>query len=154
MNSAVKSIMLLGLAVSLGACASAAQMLNGKSAVPQASNINVGNNLAMPPDLQLAVPGQTTDAYQPNVGTGTGSDAISDDGLANPNATQKVAMAPLPSSQDVYEKYGISKVNADGTAKTGAQLKKELKAAILKKKRETNPGYGTIRNIGAIFGDQ
>lgn len=151
-------MLLLGLAVTLGACASAAQMLNGKSAVPQANNINVGNNLAMPPDLQLAVPGQTSDAYQPNVGTGTGSDTITEDGQANQIAThkvaQKVAMAPMPTTQDVYEKYGVSKVNADGTAKSAAELKKELKAAILKKKRETNPSYGTIKNIGAIFGDQ
>ena len=151
MNSAYKSIVLLGLAISLGACASAANMLNSKSSVPQASNINIGNNLAMPPDLQLAVPGQTSDAYQPNVGTGTPDDGISDNGLA---ATQKVAMAPVVPVQDVYEKYGVSKINTDGTAKSPDQLKKDLKAAILKKKRETNPSYGTIKNIGSIFGDQ
>ncbi len=152
MNSTYKSIVLLGLAISLGACASAASLLNGKSSVPQPNNINVGNALTMPPDLQLAVPGQTSDAYQPNVGTG--SDGISENGLA---PTQKVAMSQVPPPapiQDVYEKYGVSKVNADGTAKTPDQLKKDLKAAILKKKRETNPGYGTIRNIGAIFSDQ
>ena len=152
MNSAYKSIVLLGLAVSLGACAAASSMLNGKSSVPQASNINVGNNLAMPPDLALAVPGQTSDAYQPNVGTG--ADAISQDGLA---PTQKVAMSQLPPIapvQDVYEKYGVSKINADGTPKTPTQLKADLKAAILAKKRQTNPGYGTIRNIGSIFSDQ
>lgn len=144
--------MLIVLAGTLGACASAASMLNGKSSVPQANNINVGNNLAMPPDLQLAVPGQTSDVYQPNVGTG--ADEISEGGLANP---QKVALSQLPPAapvQDVYEKYGISKINADGSAKTPEQLKKELKAAILAKKRQANPGYGTIRNIGAIFSDQ
>ncbi len=152
MNSAYKSIVLLSVAVLLGACASAASMLNGKSRVPQPNNISVGNNLAMPPDLQLAVPGQTTDAYQPNVGTG--SDGIYEDGSAS---SQKVAMSQVPPPapvQDVYEKYGVSKINADGTPKTAAQLKKDLKAAILAKKRLTNPGYGSIRNIGAIFSDQ
>ncbi len=154
MNSAYKSIALLSLAVSLGACASASSMLNGKSSAPQASNIKVGNNLAMPPDLQLAVPNQTSDAYQPNVGTG---DGISENSLTDPQAPQKVAMAQVPPAapvQDVYEKHGVSKINADGTAKSPEQLKKELKAAILVKKRQTNPGYGTIRNIGAIFSDQ
>ena len=34
-----------------------------------------------------------------------------------------------------------------------ADLKAELKQAILKRKRETNPGYGTVRNIGNIFSD-
>ena len=32
-------------------------------------------------------------------------------------------------------------------------LKAELKQAMIKRKRETNPGYGTIRNIGNIFSD-
>ncbi len=157
MNSAYKSMVLLGLAVSLGACSSAASLLNNKSAVPQASSINVGNPLSMPPDLQLAVPGQTSDAYQPNVGTGTATDGIYDNGLNKPQATQKVAMTPMAPAepvQDVYEKYGVSKINADGTAKSPDKLKADLKAAILAKKRQVNPNYGTIKNIGAIFSDQ
>ena len=157
MNSAYKSIILLGLAASLGACSSAASLLNNKSAVPQASSINVGNPLSMPPDLQLAVPGQTSDAYQPNVGTGTASDSIYDNGLNKPQAAQKVAMTPMAPTepvQDVYEKYGVSKINADGTAKSPDKLKADLKAAILAKKRQVNPNYGTIKNIGSIFSDQ
>ena len=63
-------------------------------------------------------------------------------------------VAPVAPKQDLYEQYGISKTNADGTPKKPEILQAELKAAILKKKRETNPGYGTISNIGAIFKDQ
>jgi hypothetical protein len=152
MKSAFKSVLMIAAALVLGACSLGSSMLNNKSAVPQASQINVGNPLSMPPDLQLAVPNQTSDAYQANPGTG-----LAEDDLAAPKPVQKVAMspmAPVPVKQDIYEQYGISKVKDDGTAKSPDELKTELKAAILAKKRLTNPGYGTIKNIGSIFSDQ
>ena len=41
----------------------------------------------------------------------------------------------------------------DGTAKTKEELQAELKVAILKRKQQQQPGYGTVRNIGNIFKD-
>jgi hypothetical protein len=152
MKFALKSVVIVAAAFCLGACSLGSSMLNNKSAVPQASTVNVGNPLAMPPDLQLATPSQTTDAYQPNQGDGTAQN-----GLAPVQPAQKVAMAPsapIPVKQDIFEQYGISKVKDDGTAKTKEELQEELKAAVLRKKRQANPNYGTIRNIGAIFSDQ
>jgi hypothetical protein len=157
MNCTFKSVMLLGLVLGLGACSSASSLLNSKSSVPQASNVQVGNNLAMPPDLQLAPPGETTDAYQPNVGDGTADAAV----VETKPATKKVstkglpALATLPAKKpDIYEQYGISKVNPDGTPKTPNQLREEVRLAILAKKKAANPKYGTIANIGNIFKDQ
>jgi hypothetical protein len=141
---------LLALALVLGGCSSASRLLGGGSSAPASSNIQVGNNLAMPPDLQLKAPSNApSDAYQPNtVGAGT---AVQTTALNQPPAAPKpIAAAP---KQDIYEQYNISKVKPDGTAKTPEELKKELKLAILKKKQETQPGYGTVRNIGNIFSD-
>jgi hypothetical protein len=62
-------------------------------------------------------------------------------------------VAAAPVKRDIYAEYGVSKLKPDGTAKTPAELQTELKQAILKRKQQQNPGYGTIRNIGNIFSD-
>jgi hypothetical protein len=161
MTTLKKFMLLSTCALALGACSTASSLLNNKSAVPQAQQINVGNPLAMPPDLQLAVPTQTSDVYQANPGNGQ---EAADAGLnmAKPVQPAKpVQQASLysdanaaPAKQDIYEQYGISKVKANGTAKTKEELQAELKLAIIAKKRQANPNYGTIKNIGAIFSDQ
>jgi hypothetical protein len=155
MSSPLKISIVVACALALGACSTASSLLNNKSAVPQASQINVGNPLAMPPDLQLAVPSQTSDTYQPNPGDGK---AAADAGLsASGQPVQEASLYGSPGEapkQDIYDQYGVSKVKADGKPKSKDQLRAELKAAIIAKKRETNPNYGTIKNIGAIFSDQ
>jgi hypothetical protein len=124
--------------------------LGSSSPTPQAPVIRTGNNLALPPDLQLRPPGTVTENYQPNPAPAAPvQTATLDDGLySSPPATP----APVV-KKDIYAEYGISKTKPDGTPKLEGDLKAELKQAILKRKRETNPGYGTIRNIGNIFSD-
>lgn len=144
-------------ALVIAGCSNGSSLLNNKSNVPQASNIPVGNNLALPPDLQLATPTQTSDAYEPN------GEAITETPVSPVKTKSKPKLADaniygsdavVPVKQDIYAQYGVSKTNDDGTPKKPELLKAELKAAIIKKKRETNPNYGTISNIGAIFDDQ
>lgn len=137
--------------LALAGCTNGESLLNSKSNVPQATNIPVGNSLAMPPDLQLATPSQTSDAYEPN-GTVAAVNPQPQNQIANAsvNNTGETAPAVL----DIYAQYGVSKFNADGKPKKPEILKAELRAAIIKKKRETNPNYGTIANIGSIFSDQ
>jgi hypothetical protein len=148
-------VIIAGLA--LAGCSTGSSLLNSKSNVPQASNIPVGNALAMPPDLQLAVPNQTSENYEPN---GPVEPVAAASTLKTPTAKPLKQMAsastaaPVTRKPDLYEQYGISKVDADGKPKKPELLQAELKAAILKKKRETNPNYGTVSNIGAIFNDQ
>ena len=148
-------VIVAGLA--LAGCSTGSSLLNSKSNVPQASNIPVGNALAMPPDLQLAVPNQTSENYEPN---GPVEPVAAASTLKIPSAkplkqlASNSAAAPVTRKPDLYEQYGISKLDADGKPKKPELLQAELKAAILKKKRETNPNYGTVSNIGAIFNDQ
>ena len=139
----------------LAGCSSG--LLNRKSTVPQAANVPTNGSLTMPPDLQLAAPGTATyRAPQPDVT----SDGIYDTVSANPGTARRStgqARQNCPSgaiTADVYECYGIAKVKTDGKAKTDAELKAELKVALLAEKRRTNPGYGTFKNIGAIFRDE
>ena len=154
-------------------------MLDTKAGVPQAANVPVGNNLALPPDLQLAVPAATSSRYQPNgyvapitmPAPRPVSQAAS---FADPNAgrapLQQQGMAgkaPLPGYSpsdtiyinqtidlanpgDYYAKYGISRFKANGQLKTKEQLRKELIDAVMAKKRQTNPNYGTVANMGNL----
>ena len=144
---------MLALSFVLGGCSSSG-LLNsmglGNSPAPQQTPvIQTGNNLALPPDLQLRPPGAVTENYQPNQPPVAPVESASlDEGLYS---TPPVAAAPV--KRDIYAEYGISKLKPDGTAKTHEELKVELKVAILKRKQQQNPGYGTIRNIGTIFKD-
>jgi hypothetical protein len=140
---------LLAIGLLLGGCASSGLLdsmgMGSSSPTPAANNIQVGNSLAMPPDLQLRAPGTApAQAYQPNVASAE-SNAL----YSGPAA----APAPRAPAQDVYAANGISKTKPDGTAKTREELQAELRVALLKKKQQQQPGYGTIRNIGNIFND-
>lgn len=150
----------------------------GKDSAPRESAVRSGHNLAMPPDLQLKAPaGEASEDYQPNTAVAsadTGADAgiyggsgASGDGtsaaaeapvVTAPPKTTTVASAPAAPSAaqptgDIYDQYGISKTKPDGTQKTPEELKAELKAAIVAKKKQSDPNYGTIWNIGDIFKD-
>jgi pyruvate/2-oxoglutarate dehydrogenase complex dihydrolipoamide acyltransferase (E2) component len=138
----------LAMSFVLGGCSS---MGLSDSPAPQAPVVQTGNNLALPPDLQLRPPGTVTENYQPNPAPAPAAPvqtAALDDGL---NSSPPVAAAPV--KRDIYAEYGISKTKPDGTPKLEGDLKAELKQAILKRKQQQNPGYGTIRNIGNIFSD-
>jgi hypothetical protein len=141
------------IAFAMAGC-STGGLLDNKVSATQAASVPVGNPLALPPDLALAAPGETTDAYVSNGPVDLGLDeqtAAQADTQASTSAraaAPRVAAAP---QEDVYAKYGISKLNPDGTEKTRPVLAKELKAAILAEKRQTNPNYGTIWNIGSLF---
>jgi hypothetical protein len=121
-------------------------LLGGGNAAPTAQpQIAVNNELAMPPDLSLATPG--TRAPAARVATAD-EQAIYDDAPAV--AAKPRAVTP---TQDVYEQYGISKLNPDGTKKDEGKLREELRQAVLAKKRQQNPNHGTVFNVGELFRD-
>jgi hypothetical protein len=136
-------IVVVGLA--LAGCSSNLLGGGGSSAPVAEQSIPVGNQLALPPDLALRAPGPTSPTYRANTAPAATDASVYSD---------EVSAAPArPPSNDPYEKYGISKVNPDGTKKTDGQLREELRVAVLKEKRKTNPNYGTVRNIGELFRD-
>lgn len=139
------SLVLASLALS-GCSSGLSNLLGGDPPSPQANRqIPVNNQLALPPDLSLAPPGTAPAPSQV---------ALADDGLDAPVAAPKrVATAPVTPAQGAYEKYGISKVKADGTPKSDWELREELRQAVLAEKRKKNPNYGTIFNVGELFDD-
>lgn len=137
---------------------------SGKSSTPDEAQVRVNRNLSMPPDLNLRPPsGETAEDGQPNtVATALPpAEPAADQAQPAPQPVQTAAATTTstppaqgePPKQDVYEKYGISKVGADGKPKTENQLYKELHAAQLAEKRKANPSYGTIWNMGDVFKD-
>lgn len=138
----------------LSGCSSS--LLGNKMGGPaDVQNVPVGNPLSMPPDLSLPPPSQAaSNEYQPNKATANTSSGLYDDASLAKPATTPVKRAPAAPAQDIYAQYGISKTKPDGTAKTPDELKAELKAAVLAKKKQANPGYGTVFNIGNVFKDE
>ncbi len=147
-----KSVGLLIVALGLGACSSASSLLDTKQMVPQGT-VATNNPLSLPPDLQLPAPGTATAAsYAAPPATPTTSAPLKAAAPAN-NLYGTPPVAAAAPIGDVFDQNGISKVKPDGTKKTPAELNQELSQALIAKKRKTNPSYGTIGNIGAIFSD-
>jgi hypothetical protein len=149
-------------ALALSACAeTAVQDLlgSGKSDVPDASQVRVGQNLSMPPDLQLRPPPEgpsdeeTASVQQPAAPVQPVAAATEPRAVSPPLSGTRTATAEQP-QQDVYERYGISKTYPDGKPKPERVLFEELHKAQLDEKRRSNPSYGTIWNMGNIFKDE
>jgi hypothetical protein len=144
----------VGLLLSLALAGCSSNLLGGgaSSSGPVAEqSIPVGNQLALPPDLSLRAPGATTPAYRSNAALGEGATGVYSDDV-NPPLNRQAAL-PKGTTGDVYEKYGISRLNPDGSKKDEGALRAELRQAVLAEKRKTNPNYGTVRNIGDLFRD-
>jgi hypothetical protein len=139
------NLSIAAVALALAGCSTGLLGGGGDSAPTAQPQIQVNNQLAMPPDLSLAPPG-TTAAPPPKYKTASLAPP-SDDNLYD-------GAAPRAPAVDVYEKYGINKLNPDGTKKNDNVLREELRQAVIAEKRKTNPNYGTIRNIGQLFNDQ
>jgi hypothetical protein len=148
-------VLIVMSALFLGGCSSGLSgLLGGKTGGPSGvTSVPVGNQLALPPDLSLKAPSSTQATYQPNTATGEAVDGS--DNLSEIESTETAALAPKRKVEgDIYDQYGISKFKPDGTKKADWELRAELRAAILKKKREKNPRYGTFMNVGGLFRDE
>jgi hypothetical protein len=150
------SVKLLNLSIALMAFAlagcSTGLLGGGGSSAPNAEpQIQVNNQLAMPPDLSLAAPGSAAAPAPAKAYKSASLAPPSDDNIYDDTAPPPAARAP---AVDVYEKYGINKFNPDGTKKNDNVLREELRQAVIAEKRKKNPNYGTIRNIGELFNDQ
>lgn len=137
----LKPIAVIPLAAVLLAGCSSSRVANGLDSQPQQVTVATNNPLALPPDLSLPPPGSQP-AYAPS------SQPVSQGVPLKPASPSAVGAQP-----DVYAQYGVSKTNPDGSMKTQEQLQKEMRAAVLKRKQQQNPNYGTIRNLGSIFSD-
>lgn len=146
-------LLILAAALSVSACSTSRSMLGlGDSPAPaRQATIQTNNPLALPPDLSLRKPGDTTATYQANQSTAAALPPA--DGAEGDVLVSAAPVAPAAPRKDVYAEYGISKTKPDGTPKDATELQKELKAAVRKRKQQENPNYGTIFNMGKVFED-
>ena len=110
------------------------------------------HSLTMPPDLRLPPPGSAPEATSQ-----AAAPAYNDTTYDAPGTSQSVAAAPAQTNQygdDVYANAGISVYKPDGTRKTDGELREELRLYHINKKKQRNPNYGTVMNIGNIFKDE
>ena len=151
-------------------------LLGSNKAATDEEQVPEGRTLAMPPDLNLRPPAaagsddtqvaestapvRTAPATEPaDLDAVPPADQQEETAMAAPaepqpvQAVQPVQPAAQPPRQDIYERYGISKVDAEGKPKTERVLYRELREAQLADKRKTNPNYGTIWNLGNVFSD-
>lgn len=105
-------------------------------------------DLTMPPDLRLPPPGS---APPPEPMPVSPAKPVKSAYAAPSNPMQGTPASASQPQGDIYDQYGISKVNPDGSKKSDDRLREELHQAILAKKRQQNPNYGSIYNIGNIF---
>ena len=157
MTYRIKFAVCAAAALAVAGCSSASSLLNGngfKNDAPDERQVSVGQSLAMPPDLNLPAPANSGEAD--NDPPQSRAAVSPEPGIEDVGVDPDVAGAPLataPAQDDIYSRYGIATVKADGTAKSQDELLAELRAAQLAEKKRKNPNYGTIRNIGNIFKD-
>ena len=142
-------VLLVLLPAALAGCGQVgmSKLLGTSASTPEQAGTS--QDLAMPPDLQLQAPSTVQQpAYVPPAAPAT-TTATTTTGSA-PTTLYGGTTSPAV-QQDIYAQYGISKYRADGTRKTEGELSAELKQAMIAKKRQANPNYGTIWNMGNIF---
>jgi hypothetical protein len=145
-------VLLVLLPAALAGCGQVgmSKLLGTSASTP--GQAGTSQDLAMPPDLQLQAPSTVQQpAYVPPAApaTTTTTAATTTTGSA-PTTLYGGTTAPA-NPPDIYAQYGISKYRADGTLKSKGELSAELKQAMIAKKRQANPNYGTIWNVGNIF---
>lgn len=155
MKSPVAVLVLAVLAAGTAGCSDTMRSYLEKDTPPVEQQAAVRQDLTMPPDLSLAPPSTapqdtTAGANQPLYDSSTAAPAP-----APAPAAPVAPAAPRPSAADsMYEKAGISLTKPDGTRKTQGELQAEYKAWYVAQKRQQNPNYGTVFNMGNVFKDE
>ena len=126
-------------------------LLDAKATVPQAINVPVGNALALPPDLQLAAPTQTSDAYRPNGYVEPITPGVDANGSRQAPQNIYAYADSVEPTADNFAKYGVSRFRPNGKLKSLNEMKAELRQRVLAKKRLANGSYGTVGNLGNVI---
>jgi hypothetical protein len=156
MKSPIAVLVLAVLAAGTAGCSDTMRNYLEKD-TPTQQQAAVRQDLTMPPDLSLAPPSSapqesTASANQPLYDSSSTAAAPAP---APAPAAPAMAAKPRPSPADsLYEKAGISLTKPDGTRKTQAELQAEYKAWYVAQKRQQNPNYGTVFNMGNVFKDE
>ncbi|MFW6076702.1 MAG: DUF3035 domain-containing protein, partial [Hyphomicrobiales bacterium] len=136
---------------------------------PDETQVSANQPLSMPPDLRLRPP---SDEEPQQVASLPQEDQPTSGTLQQPQdlelspqdqQDQQQAQAQQPQAQpqqqadsepqDVYARWGVSRYHPDGTEKTQLELNAEMREKRAEMKRQEDPEYGTIWNLGSIWSD-
>jgi hypothetical protein len=107
-----------------------------------------------PPNYGAPAPGTTTASLTPAAPATAAAPAAPGAAPATTAPAPGAAPATPAASQDVYERYGISRNKPDGTPKKPSELREELRQKYIEMQRAKNPNYGTVLNMGGVWSDQ
>jgi hypothetical protein len=138
---------------------------------PDETQVAVNQPLSVPPDLQLRPPSdepqQVASAPRPIEQPASGDLQQPQDLGMSPQdrpphrrpkprrspaaAAQQQANAGEP--QDIYARWGVSRHHPDGREKSQLELNEEMRRKRDEVKRQEDPNYGTIWNLGSVWSD-
>lgn len=136
---------------------------------PDETQVAVNQPLSVPPDLQLRPPSDepqqvasaprpteqpaSGDLQQPqDIGLSPQDQPAAPPAQAQPQQQpQQLANAGEP--QDIYAQWGVSRYHPDGREKSQLELNEEMRRKRDEAKRQEDPNYGTIWNLGSIWSD-
>lgn len=140
-------------------------MIGAGKYAPDETQVTVNQPLSVPPDLQLRPPSdapqQVASAPQPIDQPAAGDlQQPQDLGLAPQDQPAAPQAQPQPQRQasagepqDIYARWGVSRLHPDGTEKSQLELNEEMRRKRDEAKRQEDPNYGTIWNLGSIWSD-
>jgi hypothetical protein len=137
---------------------------------PDETQVSVNQPLSVPPDLQLRPPSDEQpqrvaslpQADQPGQQPASGLQQPQDLTLSPQNepAAPQAQAQPQPQQQadagepqDIYARWGVSRHHPDGREKTQIELNAEMRQKRDEVRRQQDPNYGTIWNLGSIWSD-
>ena len=132
---------------------------------PDETQVAANQPLSVPPDLQLRPPSdepQQVASASPPIEQAASGDlqqpqdlglSPQDQPSAPPSQPQPQQQADAGQPQDIYARWGVSRHHPDGTEKSQLELNEEMRRKRDEVKRQEDPNYGTIWNLGSVWSD-
>ena len=137
---------------------------------PDETQVAVNQPLSVPPDLQLRPPSDepqqvasaprpveqpvSGDLQQPqDIGLSPPDQPATPPAQAQPQQPQPQQLADAGEPHDIYAQWGVSRHHPDGTEKSQLELNEEMRRKRDEVKRQEDPNYGTIWNLGSVWSD-
>jgi len=170
-QSALRAVVLIAFGGVVAGCSETGfqDFIGAGKYAPDETQVAVNQPLSVPPDLQLRPPSNepqqvasaprpieqpaSGDLQQPqDIGLSPQDQPAAPPAQAQPQQPpQQLANAGQP--QDIYARWGVSRHHPDGTEKSQLELNEEMRRKRDEVKRQEDPNYGTIWNLGSVWSD-
>jgi hypothetical protein len=169
-QSAVRAAVLIAFGGVVAGCSETGfqDFMGAGKYAPDETQVTVNQPLSVPPDLQLRPPSNepqrvasaprapaSGDLQQPqDLGLTPQDQPSAPPAQVQPQQLQQPQQqADAGEPQDVYARWGVSRHHPDGREKSQLELSEEMRRKREEVKRQEDPNYGTIWNLGSVWGD-